>query len=337
MAYTANSSGSDTEFGLESVEAQLVVHQKNEAVYEEKIAVLEFEVKDKILTRFGSSVQLALPKQSSFKAAASTVDVPGIKQIHAIVDGKAVVISKSSVRNDLLFDDEDGITCLTNDEIFENLALMGYEQLSTKLTFQKGDGYRWQSQVSRNYGGAPAQTRSERVLKQPNEPPLSEGHTSRSEEGGMEHTFKLMDIVLDLEKEKDAQAVEILKLNKRVKKLERQRKSSISHSRRRIYRQVESSNDDLDKEDASKQGRTSDKTKPMFKDSDFDYLDDLVDEGMDFVQEKDAENQGKIGADDTEAVNTAGEGVITAAPRTPPTTTTVFDDEDVTMVCATQI
>ncbi|GKF03145.1 putative ribonuclease H-like domain-containing protein, partial [Tanacetum coccineum] len=44
MAYT---SGSDTELGLESVEAQLVVHQKNEAVYEEKIAVLEFKVKDK--------------------------------------------------------------------------------------------------------------------------------------------------------------------------------------------------------------------------------------------------------------------------------------------------
>nr|GEZ02226.1 hypothetical protein [Tanacetum cinerariifolium] len=48
-----------------------------------------------------------------------------------------VVISESSVRSDLLFDDENGITCLTNDEIFENLALMGYEHLSTKLTFQK--------------------------------------------------------------------------------------------------------------------------------------------------------------------------------------------------------
>ncbi|GKD64983.1 hypothetical protein Tco_1307091, partial [Tanacetum coccineum] len=136
-------------------------------------------------------------------------------------------------------------------------------------------------------------TRSERVLKQPNEPPLPEGHTSGSEEGRMAHTFELMDIVpptphdspllggytpgsdegrltleelmamctklskqvLDLEKEKDAQAVEILKLKKRVKKLERQRKPSISHPRRRIYRQVESSNDDLDEEDASKQGR----------------------------------------------------------------------------------
>ncbi|GJW42607.1 hypothetical protein Tco_0071406 [Tanacetum coccineum] len=183
-------------------------------------------------------------------------------------------------------------------------------------------------------GGAPAQTRSERVLKQPNEPPLSEGHTSGSKEDRIEHTFELMDIVLDLEKEKDAQAVEILKLKKRVKKLERQRKSSISHLRRRIYRQVESSDDDLDEEDASKQGRISDKTKPMFKDSDFDDLDDLVDEGMAFVQEKDAENQGKIGADDTEAVNTAGEGASTTTPRTPPITTTVFDDEDVTIAMA---
>ncbi|GKF94789.1 hypothetical protein Tco_0284489, partial [Tanacetum coccineum] len=123
--------------------------------------------------------------------------------------------------------------------------------------------------------------------------------------------------VLYLEKEKDAQAVEILKLKKIIKKLERQRKSSISHPRRRICRQVESSNDHFDEEDASKQGRTSDKTKPMFKDSDFNDIDDLVDEGMDFVQEKDAENQGKNSADDTKAVNTAGKGVSTATPRTP--------------------
>ncbi|GJU52497.1 hypothetical protein Tco_1226211 [Tanacetum coccineum] len=114
-------------------------------------------------------------------------------------------------------------------------------------------------------GGAPAQTMSERVLKQPNEPPLSEGYTSGSVEGMMEHTFELMDIVpptpydsplpryytpgsdegrlklkelmamctklskqvLDLEKEKDAQVVEILKLKQRVKKLEK--KEEVKH------------------------------------------------------------------------------------------------------------
>ncbi|GJZ96088.1 hypothetical protein Tco_0668422 [Tanacetum coccineum] len=47
-----------------------------------------------------------------------------LTQIHATVDGKTVVISESSVRSDLYFNDEDGITCLTNTAIFENLALM---------------------------------------------------------------------------------------------------------------------------------------------------------------------------------------------------------------------
>nr|GEY41325.1 hypothetical protein [Tanacetum cinerariifolium] len=47
--------------------------------------------------------------------------VNSVKQIHAIVDGKVMVISESSVRSDLLINDEDGIACLTNAEIFENL------------------------------------------------------------------------------------------------------------------------------------------------------------------------------------------------------------------------
>ncbi|GKB72889.1 hypothetical protein Tco_0934301 [Tanacetum coccineum] len=63
--------------------------------------------------------------------------VNDVKQIHAAVDGKTVVISESSVRSDLHFNDDDGITCLTNDAIFEKLALMGYESDSNKLTFQK--------------------------------------------------------------------------------------------------------------------------------------------------------------------------------------------------------
>nr|GEU91759.1 hypothetical protein [Tanacetum cinerariifolium] len=45
--------------------------------------------------------------------------------IHAIVDGKTVVITKSSVRIDLLFTNDNGVTCLTNVLIFVNLPLMG--------------------------------------------------------------------------------------------------------------------------------------------------------------------------------------------------------------------
>nr|GEV42774.1 hypothetical protein [Tanacetum cinerariifolium] len=126
-----------------------------------------------------------------FWNTASSKTINSVKQMHVIGDGKAVVISESSVRSDLLVDDEDAITCLTNDEIFKNLALIGYEPLSTKLTSQKGGSYRCQETM----GGTPAQTRSERVLEQPNEPPLSEGHTFRSEEGRMEKPIKSTDNV----------------------------------------------------------------------------------------------------------------------------------------------
>ncbi|GKA74138.1 hypothetical protein Tco_0780440 [Tanacetum coccineum] len=79
MAYTSNSLGSDTEanleiiayqLGLESVEAQLVVHQKNEVVYEEKIAVLEFEVKDKsnAVTRLKNQLDETLREKDDLKA-----------------------------------------------------------------------------------------------------------------------------------------------------------------------------------------------------------------------------------------------------------------------------
>ncbi|GJZ18068.1 hypothetical protein Tco_0554191 [Tanacetum coccineum] len=58
-------------------------------------------------------------------------------QIHALVDGKKIVITESSVRRDLQFTDEDGTDCLPTTTIFENLKLMGYENLSDKLTFFK--------------------------------------------------------------------------------------------------------------------------------------------------------------------------------------------------------
>ncbi|GJR49891.1 putative ribonuclease H-like domain-containing protein [Tanacetum coccineum] len=114
----------------------------------------------------------------------------------------------------------------------------------------------------------------------PYDSPLLEGYTLVSDEGRLKlqelmiMCTKLSKQVLDLEKEKDAQAMEILRLKKRDKRLERQRKSSTSQPRRRKYGQVESSDDDLDEEDASKQGRKNDKTNPMLHESDFDGFDD---------------------------------------------------------------
>ncbi|GJV72410.1 hypothetical protein Tco_1492405 [Tanacetum coccineum] len=72
-----------------------------------------------------------------FWSTAKTKTANNETQIYAKVAGKSVVVTESSVRSDLHFNDEDGATCLTTVEIFENLALMGYERDSDKLSFEK--------------------------------------------------------------------------------------------------------------------------------------------------------------------------------------------------------
>ncbi|GKA56836.1 uncharacterized mitochondrial protein-like protein [Tanacetum coccineum] len=54
----------------------------------------------------------------------------GEVQLHALVDGKKLIISESYVRRDLQLEDAEGIDCLPNSTIFEQLALMGYEKIS---------------------------------------------------------------------------------------------------------------------------------------------------------------------------------------------------------------
>ncbi|GJT38344.1 hypothetical protein Tco_0938209 [Tanacetum coccineum] len=445
-----------------------------------------------------------------FWNTATSKTVNSVKQIHAIVDGKAVVISESSVRSDLLFNDEDGITCLTNDEIFENLALMGYEQLSTKLTFQKGSfSPQWKflihtilhcisskstawNEFSTNLASAviclakgqkfnfsklifdgmlrnldpkrflmyprflqlflnnqlkdlpepfndtyetpkhskkvfsnmarqstkfsgkvtplfnsmlvqnqapesevPLQTKtpqpvfhepqSEAHIKQILPSPttyqqkrkaqkhrrtkkdtklpqtsvpqdlgadeaihkeggmdtggsprrqdtMRGGNTPRSDEGRMELIKELMETctsltkrVLALEEAKIAQDRVINRLKLRVKRLEKKRKARTPQpiKRRLLKGRVETFTDTSLGEDASKQGRSSDKTKLMFKNNVFDVLnaDQITTIRPSHVST-------------TDQVSTARPEVSAAALSTPPTTATVFDDEDVTMAMA---
>ncbi|GKC77129.1 hypothetical protein Tco_1127903, partial [Tanacetum coccineum] len=63
--------------------------------------------------------------------------VNGKQQLQALVDRKKIIITEATVRRDLQFEDADGIYCLPNATIFEQLTLMGYEKLSLKLTFYK--------------------------------------------------------------------------------------------------------------------------------------------------------------------------------------------------------
>ncbi|GKF22902.1 hypothetical protein Tco_0075224, partial [Tanacetum coccineum] len=63
--------------------------------------------------------------------------VNGEVQLQALVDGKKIIVTEVSVRSDLQLDDEEGMDCLPNATIFEELTRMGYEKVSQKLTFYK--------------------------------------------------------------------------------------------------------------------------------------------------------------------------------------------------------
>nr|GEW88045.1 hypothetical protein [Tanacetum cinerariifolium] len=55
-------------------------------------------------------------------------------KLQALVDKKKVVVTKATIREALRLDDEEGVDCLPNEEIFAELARTGYEKPSTKLT-----------------------------------------------------------------------------------------------------------------------------------------------------------------------------------------------------------
>ncbi|GKC03601.1 hypothetical protein Tco_0995211, partial [Tanacetum coccineum] len=184
----------------------------------------------------------------------------------------------------------------------------------------------------------------------------------------------------DLQKAKDAQAAEIFKLKKRIKKLEKKCKISISHHRAwlKSVQKLSMKKRLGKKESISKQGRKNAKSKPTL--DAFDDLDADLAHGMDYMETKEAVNE-ELNLDvDTEViaedkgsgekggstvsttrpevdtarpdidtarpkVHTANAPVSTAGitistsdpevsavePRTPPTTTSIFDDEDITM------
>nr|GEV86010.1 hypothetical protein [Tanacetum cinerariifolium] len=60
-----------------------------------------------------------------------------VTRLQALVDKKKVVVTEAAIREVLRLDDAEGVDCLPNEEIFAELARMGYEKPSLKLTFYK--------------------------------------------------------------------------------------------------------------------------------------------------------------------------------------------------------
>nr|GEW28456.1 hypothetical protein [Tanacetum cinerariifolium] len=63
--------------------------------------------------------------------------VNDVTRLQVLVDKKKVVVTEATIREALRLDDEEGVDCLPNEEIFAELARMGYEKPSIKLTFYK--------------------------------------------------------------------------------------------------------------------------------------------------------------------------------------------------------
>nr|GEW61659.1 hypothetical protein [Tanacetum cinerariifolium] len=72
-----------------------------------------------------------------FWSSVSVKKVSDVTRLQALVDKKRVIITEATIRDALRLADAERIDCLPNEEIFTELARMGYEKPFTKLTFYK--------------------------------------------------------------------------------------------------------------------------------------------------------------------------------------------------------
>nr|GEZ83223.1 hypothetical protein [Tanacetum cinerariifolium] len=169
-------------------------------------------------------------------------------------------------------------------ELGDRLVRAATTASSLEVEMDSGGGPRCQETMEDTI----AQTKFENVSKQSNDSLLIRGNTFSSDEDRlklnelMELYTKLQSRVLDLEKTKATQALEITSLKRRVKKLEKKQRSR-THKLKRLYKvglttRVDSSKDEQSLgEDASKQGR---KINDIDADEDITLVNDQDDEQM---------------------------------------------------------
>ncbi|GKE17509.1 hypothetical protein Tco_1425086, partial [Tanacetum coccineum] len=180
-------------------------------------------------------------------------------------------------------------------------------------------------------GDRPAQTRFESLSKQSYDSPLRGVNTPRSDKDRielkelMEICTKFLERVLDLETTKTVQAKEIANLKKRVKKLERKRKS------RTLGMNLFKIDSDFDEEFDANIDEVIEQV--------YDDNKDTVEEGEVQVPTADMEVNTASAPITTVSVSVStAESITTAEPSTPPptttTTTTVIEDEDLIILAA---
>ncbi|GJT20496.1 putative ribonuclease H-like domain-containing protein, partial [Tanacetum coccineum] len=191
--------------------------------------------------------------------------------ITATIDRKVnITVSEASIRRRLKLEDSKGISSLPTIEIFEQLALMGYgEELSIQTTPETSPSKITSSpslsshhtSISALSTSQPPIIPTEEAAPMPHESPLHSVHSLGRDEGNMQQ-HELMDLVTkltdrigvlekDLQRTKKTHSTALTRLILRVKKLEKNVKTSKARRRARIV----ISEDEDAAQDSSKQGR----------------------------------------------------------------------------------
>nr|GEZ86583.1 hypothetical protein [Tanacetum cinerariifolium] len=180
--------------------------------------------------------------------------VNDVTRLQAVVDKKRVVVTEAAIREVLRLDDAEGVDCLPNEEIFTELARMGYENPSTKLTFYKAFfSSQWKTIYIIFYTTYSTTTTTSRSSFN-----ISGTTDTTIITSALDACATLTKRVEHLEYDKVAQALEITKLKRRVKKLEKGNKVRVLKLKRlqkvRTSQRVDTS-DDTVMDDESNQGR----------------------------------------------------------------------------------
>nr|GEU34282.1 hypothetical protein [Tanacetum cinerariifolium] len=129
MVYLKNMAGFKMDFfKVTMLELALIGSPQQEAIFN--------TVSLKLLL-FGLTIDVAQLLLLGHKTFVSIKKLNDVVRLQALTYRKKMIITKDSIRQALLLDDVDSVDCLPNKEIFTELARIGYEKPSTKLTFYK--------------------------------------------------------------------------------------------------------------------------------------------------------------------------------------------------------
>ncbi|GJR40918.1 ribonuclease H-like domain-containing protein [Tanacetum coccineum] len=136
------------QLGLESLEARIVVHQKNEAVYEEDIAFLKYDVKvrDNSITELKNQLAEALREKDDLKLKLEKFETLSMK-LTKLINSQITVNNKSGVGFDSQMNENELHDChLNKSEVFESASDSSMDEIEGENNqvndrFKKIEGY----------------------------------------------------------------------------------------------------------------------------------------------------------------------------------------------------